>query len=81
MVSNQEPLSYRNEMNLGLISKGDGARSSVIRSYFKVNKFGKCKLDNEHHYGSRYLSLPNLMGNALDLVQPKTSTFSTRALI
>ena len=50
-------------MKLGLTPMEYGARLSVLTRYFKVNKYGKCKLDNEHHYGARYLSLTKLIGN------------------
>ena len=64
IISNQEPLKYGTAMNLGLIPTEDGARSSVLTSSFKVNEYGKCKLENKHHSGARYLSLPELVGNA-----------------
>ena len=44
----------------------NGIWSKVICTYkfFKVNECGKCKLENEHHYGAHYLSLPKMIGNA-----------------
>ena len=40
--------------------------NKVICTYkfFKVNKCGRCKLESKHHYGSHYLSLPELMVNS-----------------
>ena len=51
MISNQETLRYGTAMKLGLISTEDGARSSVLTIYFKVNECEKFKLKNDHHYG------------------------------
>ena len=46
MISNQEPLMFGTTIKLGLILTEDGARLSVLTSYFKVNGCGKCKLEN-----------------------------------
>ena len=64
MISNQEPLRYRTVMNLGLIPKEYGERSSILTSSFTVNSCVKCKLENKHHCGARYLSLTELVRNA-----------------
>ena len=64
MISNQEPLSYVTAVKLGLIPTEGGTRSSVITSYFKVNKCRRCKLENRHHSGEHYFYLTELMGNA-----------------
>ena len=64
MISNQDPLRYGTALKLVLIITLDGARSSVLTSYFKMNECGNCKLEKEHHSGERYLSLLDLMGNA-----------------
>ena len=64
MISNQDPLRYGTAMKLVLIPTEDGARSSLLTSYFKVNECGKCKMENEHHSIAHYLSLPELLGNA-----------------
>ena len=72
MISNQDPLMCETVMKLGLIPTEDGARSYVLTSSFKVNARGKCKLENKHHSGAHYLSLPDLMGN--DLCHPSLCT-------
>ena len=64
MISNKEPISYGTVIKLGLIPKEYGTISSALKSSFKLNKCGKCKLENEHNSDARYLSLPKLMGNA-----------------
>ena len=38
--------------------------SYIITISFNVYKFGRCKLEIEHHYGTSYLYLPDMMGNA-----------------
>ena len=53
-----------NAIKLGLVPTEDGASSSLLTSYFKLNKCGKFKLENENHSGAPYLSSPDLMGNA-----------------
>ena len=64
MISNQELLRYGTVTKFGLIPTEYGTRSSVITSYFKVNKCERCKLESEHHSGACYLSLPDLVVNA-----------------
>ena len=64
MISSQEQIRHGTAMKLGLIPTEDGTRSYVLTSSFKMKKCGKCKLENEHRSGARYLSLPKLMGNA-----------------
>ena len=63
MPFNQDPLRYVTVMKLGLIPMEGVTRSYVLKIYFKLHGRGRCKIDNNHHYGARYLSLPNLMGN------------------
>ena len=64
MISNKETLRYGTAMKLVLIPMEDKTKSSIITSYFNVNKRGKQKLDNEHHSGARYFYLTEMMGNA-----------------
>ena len=82
VISKQEPLRYGTATKLGLIPTEDVSRSSVLTSSFKVNKFVKFKVENNHHYVAHYFSLPKLMGNASchpllctnPMITPKIST-------
>ena len=65
MMSNQETRRYGTVVKLGLIPMEGGIRSYILTSSFKVDECGKWKLESEHHYGARSLSLPDPMGNAL----------------
>ena len=64
MIFNQELLRYRTVMKLVLIPMEGGTRSSILTSSFNANECGRCKLENNHRSGARYLSLPDPMGNA-----------------
>ena len=63
MISNQNPLKYVTAMKLDLISTEYGSMSAVLTSSFKVNECGRWKLESEHHYRARFMSLPEMMGN------------------
>ena len=63
MITNQELPRYGTAKKLGLIPTKYGTRSYVLISSFKANECGNCKLENKHHSGAYYFSLPDLMGN------------------
>ena len=57
-----------------------GTRSYVLTSYFKMNKFGRCKLKSDHNSGAHYLSLQEPMGNASSHPSLCTNTRITHKL-
>ena len=64
IIFNQDKIMYGTVMKLGFISMKYVTSSSILTSYFKAKEYRRCKLESEHHYGARYLYLPETIGNA-----------------